>query len=410
MNVAEKRIDKRIKALGGKTLNIISSESSKPSPTLIETLDDPHLLSSFVDFMDKDGRLPYLQLYMILSGIEDQVGLQIHSDSWIGNPDPLLLEDLQKVSNDFFVDNSVFIDIDDQLASDFQVCIKRLGEAKSLKNESLEWFKVLKKVKLDVLRQMEIDYALFIKSNTFENQKSSLDFDEEETPMGQFSDRYRMLLDDKDKFKKSFKLSNFFKKNKKERRGVDHIAPSRKDGVDNIEGELQSIITSEETVFGRMKKGFDRIRKNSLGDHSSEDETHGTIPGHTRKHSFSGSILKFLPRSTTEPSFRVHEVVEPSASLSQNGLNSNNGPDSNEINWKNEKILQLEQELAYVEEEIRNIKKEEVDSKVSRQLSLIKRGLQVELEQELMQHSLTEKDRSESVLKVLIICRPLISG
>ena len=266
-------------------MNIISSEgNARVPPTLSETLDDPHLLSSFVDFMDKDGRLPYLQLYMILSGIEDQFGQQsnLKGDSWFGKPDPLLIEDLQKLNNDFFMDNSSSIEIEHKIATDFQNCIKWLEDSKSLNNQSLQFFHLLKKVKLDVLRQMELDYGLFMKSAAFENQKSTLDLDDIDTSIGQYSDRYRMLLDDKDKFKKSFKLSTFFKKNKKER---DKVPPSRKDGVDNIEGELQSIITSDETVFGRMKRGLERIRKNSLGDQSSDSETPEAVSGQTIKHS-----------------------------------------------------------------------------------------------------------------------------
>jgi hypothetical protein len=387
LNVAEKRIDKRINALGGKTLNIVSSKEKSP-PTLIETLDDPHLLSCFVDYMDKDGRLPYLQLYMILSGIEDKVGLLINSDrdSWIAEADPLLIKDLKKLRIEFFLEDSVFIDIN-QVATNFEKCIQKLDSTKSLSNQSLDWLKHLKKMKIEVLRQLEVEYEMFIKSTAYpEHLKGNLDFDDEESAIGQYNDRYRLLLDDKDKFKKSFKLSNFFKKSN--RKTGDDAPPSRKDGVENIEGELQSIIASEETIFGRIKKGFSangRNQKNSGGQSSDSD-----TPGHTRK--FTDNIFKMLPRSTTEPSMGAPDSPETLLVSSNSHAALNMMDPGKKDETANRKIMQLGQELAYLEEEINAIQHDDSNAARKRQLSLMKRGLQAELQQALMENTLMEKE------------------
>jgi hypothetical protein len=376
-----------------------TERKEKSPPTLVETLDDPHLLSCFVDYMDKDDRLPYLQLYMILSGIEDQVGQLVNSegDSWIGQADPLLIEDLKRLSNEFLSGESVFIDINSKLAADFQNCIQKLDTTKSLNSQSLEWLKFLKNVKSDVLRQMELDYGMFVKSATFENFKGNLDFDDEED-----IEKHRSLLEDKEKFNKFIRRSSFFKKSKK--KPVDNAPPSRKDGVENVEGELQSIISSEETVFGRIKHGLSskgRSRKSTYNGASSDSDTN--VPaqsGHRRKFSITGSILKMLPRSTAEPFVKASDNPASSLASSQSLIGIPAIENARKDESLNRKISQLEQELAYLEEEISAMKKEDVDSKAERQLLLMKRGLQAELQQALTEKSLLEVEIPDSIFKV----------
>ena len=342
---------------------------------------------------------------MILTGIEDQISLLINpqGDSWVGKPDSILMEDLQKLNQDFFLDKSVFIDIDEQLAQDFQNCIHSLDTKKSLFEQSLSWFHLLKKVKMNVLHQMERDYELYIKSSIYQNQKLNVDLDDDEVGDGlSYSDKYRMILADRDKFR--FKVSNFFKKIKKDpKSGGNDTIPSRKDGVENVEGELQSIISSEEKGFSLVKKGFSskgRNRKKSIGGgQSSDSDSNAHNSGHIRKASFTGSFLRGLSRSATEPAFQIRETNSSSvgSSRSQMGLNLKESSLQKE---SYDHISQLEQELARLEVENLELKKDELDSKSSRQLALMRRGLQVELEQAKLEKRLKEKDSTESIFKV----------
>ena len=378
------------------------------------TLDSPHLLTSFVEYMDNDGHLAYLQIYMILSGILDQVRSLLNEDktSWIGDPDPLLIDDLKKLNLNYF-QNDAPIEIDDQLLLDARKSIDELKASESLNNQSLLWLHLLKNVRLEVLKQMEAAYGTFTKSPTYKGQKMH-EADDDDTPTPGVSmdiDQYRTILEDKEKFRKAFKITNLFKKNKKVK--DEHFVPSRKDGMDNIESELNAIISSDEKIFSDSVK---KTKKNSSATLSSQIERKpiqalGSEANNQQRRLSLDILLPKMVRSRTEPEFKsaISKKVPGSKSNSElNSLTFTETDDSILCTQEfdvNERIKRLETELEYLNQELEDLKKDNVDSKRTRQIFLMKRGLESELQQVITEKNLSAKEEGyESIFKVRYIC------
>lgn len=446
----------------------------KDPKAILEVLESPHLLSAFSEFMDKEGHLSSLQFWMTAAGIERQIEtLELHDgNSWLAEPDSVIIDDACKLFHNFFRKNSVFIELEDDLFRDLAACFERLDVKDPTEIQSLRWLKLIKKAKDAVLSQMETEYLGFIQSSVYKSLQTERGRDHHANERGHFPDDYSIYSGDgsprksndslrsrnssdgeEERSRKPFKLANMFKMKKKDVWGSDEMSqfPSRKDGSDNVEGELKSILNADERVNEKSffaKRTLSRTRKDKSKEGRGKDDGYlssdyekspGFFKGFSRhKKSASTSSKKDLspnPKATTldRTSPRAKEVSVSKDSLKAPLSESDDSGSENVLStltrfrdelsprgmhsdvpivlYPPQRVLELTEKCGQLEKERKQLQnqmdilhqEDEAEAKKYRQLSLMQVGLDVELANLRAETVRVERDDLDHILTPVIV-------
>jgi hypothetical protein len=447
---------------------MVEPTAERGPKAILEVLESPHLLSAFAEFMDKEGHLSSLQFWMTASGIERQMETLEHQDgnSWLLEPDSVVIDDACKLFHNFFRKNAAFIELEDDLFRDLAACFERLDAKDPTELQSLRWLKLIRKAKDAVLSQMELEYQGFAHSSIYKTlQKSPGRHNAND--LGHFPDDYSNYSGDgsprksndslcssdgeEDRSRKPFKLTNMFKMKKKEAGGSDDMFhfPSRKDGTDNVEGELKSILNSDERVSERSffaKRTLSRSRKDKSKESrvkddgylsSDNEKSSGFFKGFSRhkKSASSASKKELSPNSksntldrssprTKEMSVSKDSLKTPlsdSDSGSENVLSTltrsrdemapkSVGSDVQIVLYPHQRVLELQEKCDQLEKERKQLQNQmevlhqddEAEAKKYRQLSLMQVGLDVELANLRAETVRVERDDLDHILTPVI--------
>ncbi|KNC96238.1 uncharacterized protein SPPG_08392 [Spizellomyces punctatus DAOM BR117] len=312
LQVALKRVDKRISGLGGRNKNSREKAKQRERPTLAAVLHDPLLLSYFTEFMDQEGRMPYLQFWIVVNGVRNQLNEDEEhhdiptNDEMLGERSDVdwrpISEDIHSVYTEFLAPN-----LKSKLAIDKELCTKMdllisyvHWEPGAAKNHVIAALKILFEAQDQVFRIMaDEDYTSFMRSTLYmklvahlmqdhsprrsqdsieleyghnDPRRSSTEVDRAVvSPVGsedELPDASRSVVPKK----KSF--INVFKKGKSKAAGevepilpaghpanVPPLPPVRTDSIDNVEGELQSILDNPDNAFaGPFLRGRSKVQ------------------------------------------------------------------------------------------------------------------------------------------------------
>ena len=399
------------------------------TPKLLDVLENPHLLSAFAEFMDSQKRLSLVQFWMTSHNILQQVSfIKSTSDGWVEEPEPFLMEDTKNVFYSFFLSESpLVVHLEESLINQVKSCYKELNSKELNQIHDLKWAHILEKTRDWIYNQMDsIDFPLFMNSPAFVKLSASWSAEngaDLDLPMNNTNDfrisgetdRSRQSLEGGEEERSSRKpFKNVFRKFRKSshdalgssrksseeipRSSIDALdtakTPSRKDATDNLEGELKSLLHVEDGIFGVFKKrSSSRTREHSKNVEISDSSDHSSHSGGLFKNFKSKKILKTkknnpisqIVKSPLEESasseglgsrdfqVSVDSLVQP-LSDSLESLESQNREFIAKTKYKD-----LEQEYESIQRQIQSLSLQDQDSNLSRQLNLMKIGLQVEL-------------------------------
>jgi hypothetical protein len=403
--------------------------------TLLEVLENPHFLSAFAKYLDKEGRVGNLQFWMSVSAIQELVqSSKAHNgEEWIDKSDEFIVEEGQRIFDSFFVKEEGFVDIEADAFKELKNCFDKLKSKDPSEISSLRWYKLLLKAKDFAMSQMESDYPQFTQSSYYSKAISQLspnrprseasDMYDDATPRGSTDSTFsRGDFDDERARKSGFKVPNMFKMLKKEDQSLqipDELrTPARKDGSENVEGELKSILLADDKTFGRSFFGKKQKsyttkseRRGESDDASSDNERPGFFRSLGRKrspsHKPSGSkslrdtspLAKGSSPMSEDSEFQSDDGglrASEDSLLSSPKLSSDHSPGSRILTQIPENTLilvpsggiteakkrfeQLDQEYKQVQLQMDSVpQNDEAEKQKWRQLSLMKVGLEVEL-------------------------------
>ncbi|KAJ3183694.1 Intermediate filament protein [Gaertneriomyces sp. JEL0708] len=304
LQVALKRAEKRIVALGGRSKVSNQAPTLNRRPDIREILLDPLLLSYFTEYMDQEGRLSYLQCWMTLNGLSKQWNIDEMDEesASLAVEAGIFREDLAGVYQEHFAPNAPLkVTVDDGLRDR----LSRLAYATDANSTDsvAEALQTLQYSQLQVFSVLEReDYVGFLRSNIYrrllahrmqdsageESFPSNVANEASKSGLSSESDRIPTQLDSVPEVmeKQSKPLMSMFRNRRRksswqrflgDARPIDLI-PLRTDSTDNVEAELTAILSGDEdAVFGKRsllkKKSRSADRISGAGSDSELSRT-----------------------------------------------------------------------------------------------------------------------------------------
>ncbi|KAJ3039594.1 Intermediate filament protein [Rhizophlyctis rosea] len=299
--LAHRRIDKRISFLNGRFKAPVPG-SVDQAPSLGAILDTPELLGAFMEYMDQTNRIHVLHFWMSVNSLRsilspdalDDIEFDVDFEKIVNTPADLeLLNDSAlRICRDYlFPDSSHKVDISDALRQQLDECAGRAwGEGEVASSQILG---AIFAAQHEIFREMEeTDYASFLESSYYaeaevgspagmlgsyhleDNIENVVGRTGEESGrsrspsdlVSQLSGEY--VEDVKGTRNRKSMLLKVFRKKKRDEQGglsteeqksqediLDIEGPVRRDTSENVEGELEAILRSEENAFGSPNFG-----------------------------------------------------------------------------------------------------------------------------------------------------------